>query len=186
MEIDDGILARIYSFDLQFKGSKRTKFYRKLFGFKSRTKREDQKGREKVYERFYPGLLTPLPHLRLGKSVIAIPKKARYKLDDFFGDSKWDPIDLYSFDGILPPGDRMSAMREALNRIKITPKQTLDSSIEALLRLEYKDSLDEDDFQKIRKVIEKCERLMKNDWTDDMEFSESLRERISPLREKIE
>ncbi len=81
MKVEDNVLARVYSFDLKFKGGKRTQFYRKLFGFRSKSTREDKEGREKVYENFYPGILTPLPHLRLGKSVFAVPKSAAGKVD---------------------------------------------------------------------------------------------------------
>ncbi len=185
MEIEKNTLARVYSFDLQFKGGKRTKFYRKLFGFKSKTTKEDKNGREKVYENFYPGVITPLPHLRLGKSVIAIPKSAQNSLDNFFNDPIWKNIDLYSFDGILPSEDRIKAMEKALGRIDVGREESLDSEIDSLLSIESRDKVENEEIQRIRKVVEKCKDLMSHDWTDNKEFSKNLKERIRPLREKI-
>ncbi|KXA93930.1 hypothetical protein AKJ36_03630 [candidate division MSBL1 archaeon SCGC-AAA259I07] len=175
-------LARVYSFDLQFEGSRRTQFYREFFGYSSRTTKTDKEGREKVYENFYPGLLTPLPHLRLGKSVIAVPKKARGEVDGFFEDSRWGPMELYSFDGILPPGDRMEAMKCTLSKIMIGEDRTLESEIESLLSLESRNSLNPEDEYRVRRVLERAEELMRYDWTDGSEFSKRLRKRLNPLR----
>lgn len=183
MKLEDNILARIYSFDLQFGGGKRTKFYRKLYGFKSKSTREDQEGRERIYENFYPGLLTSIPHLRLGKSVIAIPKSAEDELDEFFGRSHWSGIDLYAFDGILPSEDRFEAMRKALNRIKVAEDQTLRSEIDYLNRMREKNQLNSVGTHRIERVLKKSEDLMSLDWTDGQEFSKSLEEEIEKLRD---
>ncbi|KXA89252.1 hypothetical protein AKJ61_03280 [candidate division MSBL1 archaeon SCGC-AAA259B11] len=179
-------LARVYSFDLQFEGSRRTQFYRELFGYRSKTTRTDGEGREKVYENFYPGILTSLPHLRLGKSVIVVPKTARGEVDNFFEDSRWKPMELYSFDGILPPDDRMEAMENALSRIMIGEDRTLESEIESLISLESQGSLDPEDKHRVRRVLERVEKLMEHDWTDGSEFSERLRERLDPLRDSTD
>lgn len=185
MKIDQDILARVYSFDLQFKGGKRTQFYRKLFGFKSKSTREDKNGREKTYETFYPGLLTPIPHMRLGKSVIAVPKTAREEVDAFFEDSRWGSIDLYSFDGILPSDDRRKAMEETLERIKSPQNETLRSEIESLKRLESKNQLDSQDSRRVRGVLNKVESLLRHDWTDDSEFTKDLRQDIEVLNDYV-
>ncbi len=185
MKIEKNTLARVYSFDLQFKGGKRTKFYRKLFGFNSKTTREDKNGRENVYENFYPGIVTPLPHLRLGKSVIAIPKSAQNSLDNFFNDPKWEKIDLYSFDGILPSEDRMKAMKGVLERVEVTREESLNSEIDSLLSIDSRDKVGNEELQRIRRVVEECQNLLRHDWTDNEEFSKKLEERIRPLREKI-
>ncbi|KXB00822.1 hypothetical protein AKJ41_03615 [candidate division MSBL1 archaeon SCGC-AAA259O05] len=182
VSVSENELARVYSFDLQFEGSRRTQFYRELFGYRSKTTRMDGEGREKVYENFYPGILTPLPHLRLGKSVIAVPKTARNEVDDFFEDSRWKPRELYSFDGILPPEDRMEAMEDALSRIMVGEDRTLESEIESLLSLESRRSLDPENKHRVRRVLERVEELMGHDWTDGFEFSKRLRERLDPLR----
>ncbi|KXA92676.1 hypothetical protein AKJ64_02555 [candidate division MSBL1 archaeon SCGC-AAA259E17] len=134
--VSEDELARVYSFDLQFEGGRRTQFYRELFGYRSRTTRTDEGGHEKIYENFYPGLLTPLPHLRLGKSVIAVPKTAQGEVDNFFEDSRWESMELYTFDGILPPEDRMEAMEDALNWVVVGEDRTLESEIDSLCSLE--------------------------------------------------
>ncbi|KXB05554.1 hypothetical protein AKJ49_00535 [candidate division MSBL1 archaeon SCGC-AAA382A03] len=175
-------MARVYSFDLQFEGSRRTQFYRELFGYRSKTTRTNKEGRERVYENFYPGLLTLLPHLRLGKSVIAVPKKTQGEMDGFFEDSRWGPIDLYSFDGILPSEDRMKAMEDALSEIMVGEDRTLKSEIDALLSLESRNSLDPEDEHRVRRVLERAEELMRCDWTGGAEFSEGLRRKISSLK----
>lgn len=184
MKIRDNILARIYSFDLRFKGGKRTKFYRKLFGYKSRTKRMDQEGREKIYESFYPGVLTPLPHLRLGKSVIAVPEAARGELDGFFEDEEWGSIDLYSFDGILPSEDRMEAMQETLERRRVRKEMDMESEIENLLSMLGRAVIEPEDRNRIRVLLDHVEDLEGYDWSDGRVFSEELEEKIAPLREK--
>ncbi len=185
MQVDKKILARVYSFDLQFEGGKRTSFYRKLFGFKSKTTRENKKGEEKVYENFYPGILTPIPHLRLGKSVIAVPKTAEGKMDEFFENSRWGPIDLYSFDGIIPSRDRHKAMKETMKRVEIRKDRTLESELESLLSLHSKGQLESAEKPRVRRVLEEAKRLMKHDWTENSEFSEDLKNRIEPLEKWI-
>ena len=183
MEIDEETLARIYSFDLKFTGGKRTKFYRKLFGFESKTKREDQSGNEKVYENFYPGVVTPIPHLRLGKSVLAVPKLAREELDHFFNNPDWEEIELHSFDGILTSDERMKSMKRTLGRIKIGKEKSLDEEITSLQKLISKNALEEQDFPRLDNVVKKCDRLKKYDWTDDKKFSKYLEVIIDSLKE---
>ncbi|KXB05556.1 hypothetical protein AKJ49_00545 [candidate division MSBL1 archaeon SCGC-AAA382A03] len=156
-----------------------------MFGFKSKTTRENKNGQEKVYENFYPGVLAPLPHLRLGKSVIAVPKSARDKLDNFFQDSKWGSIDLYSFDGILPRKDRMKAMKETLERIKIDPNHSLKEEIEFLKSMKEEGELDSRQVQKAKRVVKRCEDLMKHDWSDEKEFSKQLKNKIIFLQKII-
>jgi len=185
MEIEENTLARVYSFDLKFKGGNKTQFYRELFGFNSKTSREDSEGRKKVYENFYPGLLTPIPHLRLGKSVIAVPKNAETEFREFFEDSRWGDIDLYAFDGVLPNGDRMRAMEEVLERIKIGTEASLNSEIDFLLELVYRGDFNSDYIGRAMRVLEKCEELIEHDWTDDYKFSEKLNERLDPLRSEV-
>ncbi|KXA92062.1 hypothetical protein AKJ65_08110 [candidate division MSBL1 archaeon SCGC-AAA259E19] len=180
--VSEDELAHVYSFDLQFEGGRRTQFYRELFGYRSRTTRTDEGGHEKVYENFYPGLLTPLPHLKLGKSVIAVPKTAQGEVDNFFKDSRWESMELYTFDGILPPKDRMEAMEDALNRVVVGEDRTLESEIDSLCSLESRGSLDPEDRHRVRRVLEGAEELMEQDWTDGSKFSERLRERLDPLR----
>lgn len=177
--------GKVFSFDLQFRGSKRTSFYRKLFGFSSKTKKEDSKGRIHVYESFYPGLLTSIPYLKLGKSVIAVPKSAAERVNTFFQNSKWNPISLYIFTGIFPSEDRMKAMKETLNRVRVTPDATLGSEIESLLKIISQDNLDSGDVPRARRALKAVDELTKLDWTDEREFSRNLGEKIAPLRRAV-
>lgn len=177
--------GRVFSFDLRFRGSKRTSFYRKLFGFSSKTKKEDSKGRIHVYESFYPGLLTSIPHLKLGKSVIAVPEPAADRVSAFFQDSKWDPISLYVFTGIFPSEDRMRAMQETLDHVRVTPDATLGSEIESLLKIVSRDNLDSSDIPRARRVLKAVDELTKLDWTDERGFSRDLREKTAPLRKAV-
>ncbi len=185
MEIEKKTLGRVYSFDLKFEGGNRTKFYRKLFGFESKTKREDESGKEKVYENFYPGVVTPIPHLRLGKSVLAVPKAAQKKLDAFFNREDWGEIELYSFDGLFPSDKRLKSMRRTLGRINISDDRSLNSEIEALLELKSRNNLEETDLNRIEILLEKCNNLIKLDWSDNEQFSSELEEKLSPLKREI-
>lgn len=177
--------ARVFSFDLQFRGSKRTSFYRKLFGYRSRVKREDSEGRTRVYENFYPGLLTPIPHLKLGRSVFAVPERAADKVSEFFQDSKWRPINLHAFTGILPPEDRMRAMEETLDRRKLVLGEDLRSEIKSLREIASQGRLNSTDLHRARRVLKAVDELTELDWTDEKKFSRNLQERITPIREAV-
>lgn len=165
--------AKVFSFDLQFTGRRKTDFYRKFYGFKSRTKKTNQEGREKIYESFYPGILTPMPHLRLGKSVVAVPMPAEEELRSFFENPKWRPIDLYVFDAFLSPDDRFQAMKKALDRIEVAPDRTLGEALRA----------PRPDDQLAGAVLRAAEKLIELDWSEDGEFSRMLRERVAPFKE---
>lgn len=164
--------AKVFSFDLQFTGRRKTSFYRKLYGFKSKTKKTNQNGREKVYENFYPGILTSVPHLRLGKSVIAVPEAAARGLRSFFENPKWEPIELYIFDAFLPPDDRLEAMEATLDRIEVAPDRTLGEALQA----------SKPDVRLAEKVLKAAEKLTELDWSEDGEFSRMLRKRVAPFR----
>ena len=106
-------------------------------------------------------------------------------MDEFFEDSKWGPIDLYSFDGILPPEDRMRAMRETMGRIEIGNDRTLESELDSLKSLHSKGRLESSEKHRVRRVLDESKRLMKHDWTDGSKFSADLEDRIGPLKRWI-
>lgn len=164
--------AKVFSFDLQFTGRKKTSFYRKLYGFKSKTKKINKDGEEKVYENFYPGLLTPMPHLRLGKSVVAVPMAAAEDLRFFFEDSKWRPIELYIFDAFLPPDDRLEAMEATLDRIKVAPDRTLGEVLRTT----------EPEVEFVGGVLKAVKRLIELDWSEGRKFSQMLRKKVAPFK----
>ncbi len=171
-EIPTHVLARVFSFDLKFIGSRRATFYRKLFGFS-------------VRGRVYPGLLAELPHVRLGKSVLAVPKAAARHLDSFFAEPRWRPLELHSFDAILPADVRMRAMEDALNRpLVIGPKQRarLIDEIGALRSLVRRAPPEPELVERIRRVLRAADELCRLDWTDNREFSRKLEVQLAPLR----
>ncbi|KXB02198.1 hypothetical protein AKJ45_03660 [candidate division MSBL1 archaeon SCGC-AAA261F19] len=178
--------ARVYSFDLKFTGGKRTRFYRKLSGYSSKTIKEDKEGRKKVYQNTYPGILTPIPHVHLGRSVIAVPQKAAKKLDSFFEDPRWTPRELHSFDAILPSNQRLKAMNSTLDRIELTSSRTLREELNSLLATLSGGKIDREDLARIRKVLRAARRLMEMDWSENREFSKSFRERLAPLKKCLD
>lgn len=178
--------GKVFSFDLKFRGSKRTSFYRKLFGFHSKTKKEDSKGITRVYESFYPGLLTSIPYLKLGKSVIAVPKLSAGKLRSFFNNPEWGPINLYVFTGIFQNKDRMKAMNETLNRVRVTRDTILKSEIKALIKAKSQNNINSTDFPRIRRILKSINKLERLDWTDNKEFSRNINDKINPLKNIVE
>lgn len=177
--------AHVYSFDLKFTGGKRTRFYRELFGYSSKTIKEDKEGRKKVYRNTYPGILTSIPHTHLGRSVIAVPQKATKKLDSFFKDPRWTPCELHSFDAVLPSDQRLEAMSSTLDRIELTSSRTLREELDSLLVTLRGSKMDREDLARVRKVLRAAQRLMEMDWSENREFSKSFRERLAPLKKRF-
>jgi len=181
----DRPLARVYSFDVQFTGSKRTSFYRELLGFSSRTTKTDKGGRTKTYVRDYSGLLTSIPHLHLGKSVIAVPSRAAPKLDAFFKDPRWQPVKLYTFDAVLPDRDRLRAMWEVFSRVRLQPDFTLEDELNSLRPLPSHSPADSETLHRVRRALRVAEELMEMDWSDGQAFSRELADKLAPLRERL-
>jgi len=178
------VLAKVFSFDVKFTGAKRTAFYRKLFGFSSRVERVNKDGSTKIHTYATPGLLDEIPHAKLGKSVIAVPKAAGAKLRSFFSNPRWQPMELHAFDAILPPDVRLRAMEAALNRtIKVGPKQSAklaDEIGELTALLEHPP--EPEVVERINRALRAADELMKLDWSDDLEFSRILEAKSTPLR----
>jgi len=181
MKQNEIIIVRVFSFDVKFKGSKRTIFYRKLFGFSAKSKRTDRAGRERIYLKTYPGLLTQIPHLKLGKSVLAVPLGAASRLKAFFQDPAWQPIELYIFDARLPAELRFQAMREALVTTKVGEAE-LKEEIGALRSMAEHRRVAPEVAERIRRVLRVADELMKLDWSDGREFSNELDAQLAILR----
>jgi hypothetical protein len=173
-------LARVFSFDVKFKGTKRTMFYRKLFGFSVRSRRMDTKGEVKTYVRSYPGLLAAIPHVKLGKSVLAVPIQAAPRLKSFFRNPMWQPIELHVFDAHLPPDIRLQAMDRALATSNLG-EATLKEEI-ASLQLLCKGKASADIVERVGRAMRAARELMALDWSDGREFSASLEAQLAPLR----
>jgi hypothetical protein len=180
-------LARVFSFDIGFTGTRKTLFYRKLFGYSSSTKRNKKDGTTKIYTHIAQGLLGAMPHLKLGKSVIAVPKTAAPRFEEFFSDPKWHPIELYSFDAILPPELRARAMEEALagymvlgrERVKIT------TEMDELLSIARQRKLTPEFAERARRILRVVEEFIALDWTDGQEFSRRIEPYLIQLRKVI-
>ena len=178
------VLAKVFSFDVKFVGARRTAFYRKLFGFSSRVERVNKDGSTKIHTYATPGLLDEIPHAKLGKSVIAVPKAAAAKLRSFFSNPRWQPMELHAFDAILPPDVRLRAMEAALNRtIRVGPKQSAklaDEIGELTAFLEHPP--EPEVVERINRALRAADELMRLDWSDDLEFSRMLEAKLAPLR----
>jgi len=179
------VFAKVFSFDVKFTGAKRTAFYRKLFGFSSRVERVSKDGSTKIHTYATPGLLDEIPHTKLGKSVIAVPKAAAAKLRSFFSNPRWQPMELHAFDAILPPDVRLRAMEAALERtVEVGPKQRakLADEIGELTALLEHPSPEPEVVERINRALRAAGELMRLDWSDDLEFSRMLETKLAPLR----
>lgn len=180
-------LARVFSFDLKFTGTRKTLFYRRLFGYSSSTKRDLKDGSTKTYTHVAQGLLGMIPHLKLGKSVIAVPNAAAARLKAFFSDPRWQPIDLYSFDAILPAELRARAMDEALASPLVLGRERvkLATEIDELLAAAGRGKLAPELAERARHLLRVAEEFVSLDWTDGQEFSRRLEPCLVQLRRAI-
>lgn len=181
-------MAWVFSFDIKFTGGKRTAFYRKLFGFSTRARYVDKDGSVKTYTHVSPGLLSEIPHVKLGKSVIAVPAAGAARLKSFFSSPRWQPMELHIFGAFLPPDIRLRAMEEALNRrITIAPKQRvgLREEIDELSSSLKNIPPEPTTVERARRALGAADELMKLDWSEEREFSRALESRLAPLRESL-
>ena len=187
MEIEERTLARVFSFDIRFTGTRKTLFYRKLFGYSSSTKRNKKDGTTKTYTHVARGLLGAIPHLKLGKSVIAVPKVAAPRLEEFFSDSKWQPMELHSFDAILPPELRARAMEEALTGYIVLGRERakITTEMDELLSTARQRKLTPEFAERTRCILRVIEGFIDLDWTDEKEFSRRLEPYLIQLRKVI-
>ncbi|MEM2619523.1 MAG: hypothetical protein QW356_08640 [Candidatus Hadarchaeales archaeon] len=126
-----GVWAKIISFDLGATGSKKVKFYRQLFGFHSTRRRGTQTRRV-----FTPGILSKIPHLVLGKSVVAVPPEACSQLLDFLSNPQWKPIQVHVVDGLLSAEQVRRAVEEFFSRpVRLTGGEVpLSQAVRAVSR----------------------------------------------------
>ena len=185
-EREKATLARVFSFDIKFTGTRKTLFYRRLFGYSSSTKRELKDGTKKTYTHVAQGLLGRIPHVKLGKSVIAVPKAAAARLEAFFSDPRWQPIELHSFDAILPAEVKARAMEETLASLAIGRERVgLAAEIEELSAALRQGELAPELAERARHVLRAAEELVAIDWTDGQEFSHKLDPHLVQLRRAI-
>ena len=187
MEGRERTLARVFSFDIGFTGTRKTLFYRKLFGYSSSTKRNKKDGTTKIYTHIARGLLGAIPHLKLGKSVIAVPELAAPRLEDFFSNPKWQPMELHSFQAILPPELRARAMEEALAGYIVLGRERakITTEMDELLSTGRQRKLIPEFAEQARHILRVIEGFIVLDWTDGQEFSRRLEPYLAQLRKII-
>ncbi len=180
-------LARVFSFDIKFTGTPKTLFYRRLFGYSSSTKRDLKDGSTKTYTHVAQGLLGTIPHVKLGKSVFAVPKAAAARLEAFFSDPRWQPLELHSFDAILPAELRARAMEAALAGPLVLGRERvrLATEIDELLTAARQGKLAPELAERARHALRMTEEFIALDWTDGQEFSRRLEPYLTQLRRAI-
>jgi hypothetical protein len=179
--------ARVFSFDLKFTGTRKTLFYRRLFGYSSSTKHDKRDGFTKVYTHTAQGLLGTIPHIKMGKSVIAVPSAAAARLETFFSDPRWQPLELHIFGAILPTELRARAMDEAFTSPLVVGRERvgLATELDELLTAAKQGKLSPELAERARHVLRAAEELATLDWTDGQEFSRKLEPYITRLRRAI-
>ena len=186
MERQERTLARVFSFDIRFTGTRKTLFYRKLFGYSSSTKRNKKDGTTKTYTHVARGLLGTIPHLKLGKSVIAVPKVVAPRLEEFFSNLRWQPMELYSFDAILSPELRARAMEEAFAGYVVGRERVkISTEMDELLTTAGQRKLIPELAEQARRILRVIEGFIAVDWTDRQEFSRRLEPYLIQLRKVI-
>lgn len=186
MERQEKALARVFSFDIRFTGTRKTLFYRKLFGYSSSTKRNKKDGTTKTYTHVARGLLGTIPHLKLGKSVIAVPKAAAPRLEEFFSNPRWQPIELHSFDAILPPKLRERAMEEALFGYVVGRERVkINTEMDDIITTAGQRKLPPELAERARRLLRVIEEFIAVDWTDRQEFSRRLEPYLIQLKKVI-
>jgi len=141
----------VISFDLGAKGSLKVRFYRKLFGYYN-TKRRG--GR--TYKTTTPGLLSRIPHIQLGKSVIAVPPEASDEVFEFLSNPAWKPIEIHVIDALLSPAQQAEAVRRTLEMpVRLsTGEVSLRQAVEAVSRRGSRDS----DYRYLLSLLSQLER----------------------------
>lgn len=143
-------------------------------------------GYTKTYTHVARGLLGTIPHVKLGKSVIAVPKAAAARLEAFFSDPRWQPLELHSFDAILPAEVRARAMEKTLASLTIGRERAgLATEIEELSTVVRQGELAPELAERARHVLRVAEELIALDWTDEREFSRRLEPYLAQLRRAI-
>jgi hypothetical protein len=131
------------------------------------------------------GLLTRIPHIKLGRSVIAVPMEAAPLLKSFFSDPRWAPIELHVFTAVLPARLRLESMEKALGQpVKIAEKETskLSDEIVSVQKLSEGGEIGPRLKERAEKAVRLCEALLSVDWSDGQEFSTKLRGELEKLK----
>lgn len=94
----------MFSFDYiqprQSDQGRKTRFFRRLYGQTQLVNRRLRDGRTVSYTYNYPGILTELPHVRLGKSVFGVRPGTEGPVLDLL--ESFEEVAFYRFTGWLP------------------------------------------------------------------------------------
>ncbi len=145
------------SFDLSARGSLKVRFYRKLFGYFNIKRRGGR-----TYKAFTPGLLSKIPHIQLGKSVVAVPPEASDEVLEFLSNPAWKPIEIHVIDALLSPAQRIEAIKRILEMpVRLsTGEVSLKQAVEVVSRRGSKDS----DY---RYLLSLLSQLGKYEWLEE-------------------
>lgn len=113
---------------------------------------------------------------------MAVPARAAEKLDSFFRDPKWRPIQLHTFDAILPAEDRLGAMRKAFGRIEVQPGVRLKDEIVFLSSSVARAPPDPEVAWRVRRVFRATGELIGLDWSEGCQFSRGLEANLAQLK----
>ena len=94
----------VISFDFkQKKGrsqARKTRFFRELYGYTQQIKQQLKDGEVAVRNYHYPGVLDQIPHIKLGRSVLAVNPGDEYKIINLLRD--FDEVLFFNFISWLP------------------------------------------------------------------------------------
>jgi hypothetical protein len=80
--------------------SRTTRFFRELYGYTQQIKQQLKNGEIIVRNYQYPGVLDQIPHIKLGKSVLAVPPGSEGEIINLL--RAFDEVIFYTFTGWLP------------------------------------------------------------------------------------
>lgn len=81
--------------------SRKTRFFRELYGYTQKIKQQLKNGEIIIRNYRYPGVLDQIPHIKLGKSVIAVPPGSEGEIINLL--RAFDEVIFYNFTGWLLP-----------------------------------------------------------------------------------
>lgn len=97
----------IFSFDFkqttQSNQARKTRFFRSLYGYTQRVRRQLKDGQVNSYSYHYPGILDEQPHVKLGKSVFGVIPGNEGAILELF--SSFEELTYYNFIGYVLESD---------------------------------------------------------------------------------
>jgi len=158
---------RVLSFDTHVGGYGRTKLLNRLYGHSRRSS-------DKTYR--YPGMLERLPWVRLGMSVIGVPKDLSQEVESLMKEAEGrGELSLHAIDGTLPGEFRRRAMMELAARLGIPSK------LRAIGASAKRGQTPRAQLIELEDLVDEIERV---DVSDKKEVSKLFRRRLRSLRRR--